>query len=149
MIFIFEGPDGSGKTTLAEKLQQQTGYPLIHHSNPQPGEGWFADYMDLIAKHGPTGLILDRSWTSDFGYAPVFRPTEQMFLPQYQALDCAVKAYGGGVYVYCTSSIHTLWKRCKVRGEDFVKNRLQLEGRYIKIMRCFSRNMKRKVACCR
>ena len=38
MIIIIEGPDGSGKTTLAEKLSRQTKYPIIHRSQPKTDE---------------------------------------------------------------------------------------------------------------
>ena len=35
MIIIIEGPDGSGKTTLAEKLSRQTKYPILHRTQPK------------------------------------------------------------------------------------------------------------------
>ena len=38
MVIIIEGPDGSGKTTLAEKLSRQTKYPIIHRSQPKTDE---------------------------------------------------------------------------------------------------------------
>ena len=35
MIFILEGPDGSGKTTLANQLSKQTGFKVIHKVQPK------------------------------------------------------------------------------------------------------------------
>ena len=38
MIIIIEGPDGSGKTTLANQLSKQTGYKIIHRVQPKSEE---------------------------------------------------------------------------------------------------------------
>jgi thymidylate kinase len=38
MIVIIEGPDGSGKTTLANQLSRQTGYKIIHRTRPKSEE---------------------------------------------------------------------------------------------------------------
>ena len=38
MIVIIEGPDGSGKTTLANQLSKQTGYKIIHRVQPKSEE---------------------------------------------------------------------------------------------------------------
>ena len=38
MILIIEGPDGAGKTTLAEQISGQTGWPIEHRSKPETPE---------------------------------------------------------------------------------------------------------------
>ena len=38
MIIIIEGPDGAGKTTLAEQISRQTKYPIIHRTKPKNEE---------------------------------------------------------------------------------------------------------------
>ena len=38
MVIIIEGPDGAGKTTLAEQLSRQTGYTIVHMSQPKTEE---------------------------------------------------------------------------------------------------------------
>ena len=38
MLIIIEGPDGSGKTSLANKIAAQTGWPIVHRSQPKNEE---------------------------------------------------------------------------------------------------------------
>ena len=71
MILIIEGPDGSGKTTLAEKLSKQTGFPVIHRSQPKTEEekaNMMKGYMETI-KSGKNA-IFDRCWYSEMAYGP-------------------------------------------------------------------------------
>ena len=61
MIIIIEGPDGSGKTTLAEKLSRQTKYPIIHRSQPKTDEEkklMMGEYLQTI--RSGKNMIFDR-----------------------------------------------------------------------------------------
>ena len=86
MIIIIEGPDGSGKTTLANQLSKQAGYKVIHRVQPKTeeekiiigllkvennqalsalkeksqlsGKKWDAA-MKGLAKHGLTKVVVD------------------------------------------------------------------------------------------
>lgn len=120
MIFILEGPDGAGKTMLANKLQEQTGYMLLHRSQPKTEEDkkrMMDEYMQVL-KSGKN-CIMDRCWYSEMVYGPVMRDASVISYPQMYALEKQL-AQVGGLIIYCTGSLKTLWKRCQSRGEDYI-----------------------------
>lgn len=120
MIIILEGPDGSGKSTLASKLQAQTGYMLLHRSQPKSEEEkvkMMDEYLHVI-KSGKN-CIFDRAWYSEMVYGPVMRDASVIDYPQMYALEKAL-AKCGAIVVYCTAPTNVLWKRCTTRGEDYI-----------------------------
>ena len=119
MIIIIEGPDGSGKTTLAKKIAEQAGYEYIHNVQPEhEGQDMAQMYDDLIKGH--TNLVLDRAWYSEMAYGPTMRDHSCISYPDMYWLEKLV-AKKGGMIIYCTDSVNTLWKRCQKRGEDYIK----------------------------
>jgi thymidylate kinase len=120
MIIIIEGPDGSGKTTLAKTLSEKTGWPIIHRSAPKSEEEKKAMkvmYHSLIAEN--TNAILDRCWYSEMAYGPTMRDESVISYPEMYELEKCILA-NGALLIYCTSDKQTLWKRCQQRGEDYV-----------------------------
>ena len=75
-LFIIEGPDGAGKSTLANALAVATGAPVVHlgpFKDVSEGlERLYAEAM-LPAVLGYSDVILDRSWLSERPYGAVFR----------------------------------------------------------------------------
>lgn len=123
MILILEGPDGSGKTTLAEQLQRQTGYQLLHRTQPKNEEDkkrMMDEYVQVL-KAGKN-VIMDRAWYSELVYGPVMRDTSVLTYPQMYELE-KLAAKNGAIVIYCTAPEATLWKRCMRRGEDYITNR--------------------------
>lgn len=123
MLIILEGPDGAGKSMLAEKLSQQTGYKIVHRSNPKTEEEK-AQMMGMYLQDciNCKGLILDRCWYSELVYGPVMRDKSVMTYSQMYELE-AKASKGGAIIIYCTGSKTTLWKRCNRRGEHYIKDR--------------------------
>lgn len=120
MIILIEGPDGAGKTTLAEKLSKQTGYVLLHRSYPKTAEemaNMMQEYMQVI-KSGKN-CIIDRCWYSEMVYGPIMRNETNISYPDMYELERAV-ARVGGIVIYCTGNRKVLWQRCTERGEDYV-----------------------------
>lgn len=122
MIIIIEGPDGSGKTTLANKIKEQTGYMLLHRSHQTDAnpESLFDEYAQVI-KAGKN-CIMDRGWYSEMAYGPVMRGTSIISYPQMYELE-RLLAKNGALLIHCTAPEQTLWKRCLKRGEDYVTKR--------------------------
>jgi thymidylate kinase len=122
MKIILEGVDGSGKTSLAEQLSRQTGYPIIHHSKPETEEdrlGMLQMYLkDCKSK---TNAILDRSWYSELVYGKVMRNKSYINIPQMYELEETL-AKTGGLIIYCTGLASILWKVAMHRGEDYITN---------------------------
>lgn len=120
MLLIIEGPDGSGKTSLAEQLSKQTGYPIIHRSQPKSDEEkavMFEEYLQL-AKSGKNA-ILDRCWYSEMVYGPVMRDASVLSYPDMYQIESAAAKHGA-IIIYCTDDVKVLWNRCKRRGEDYI-----------------------------
>lgn len=101
-IIILEGPDGVGKTTLAEALQEYLGARYIHLTYR------WKDKMDLyhrsaimncahLAQHHP--VILDRWWISEILYAEAYRGGSK-FMKSFFLLDYVATKIGA-VYVAC------------------------------------------------
>lgn len=120
MIIILEGPDGSGKTTLANQIAEQTGYMLLHRSQPKTDEDkkrMMDEYLQVIR----TGknCIFDRSWYSEMVYGPVMRDASVISYPQMYDLERSLTKRGA-IIIYCTQTMETLWQRCGKRGEDYI-----------------------------
>lgn len=120
MFIIIEGPDGAGKTMLANKLRDQTGYMLLHRSQPKTEEEkakMMDEYLQVI-KSGKN-CIFDRAWYSEMVYGPVMRDASVIDYPQMYALEKSL-AKCGAIVIHCTAPANTLWKRCTTRGEDYI-----------------------------
>lgn len=120
MIIIIEGPDGSGKTTLAEKLSKQTGYPVVHRSQPKSEEEklqMLRGYVDAIDVG--KNVIFDRCWYSEMAYGPVMRDESVITYPEMYLLEEKL-AKNGAIIIYCTDKPKTLWKRATKRGEEYI-----------------------------
>ena len=123
MIIIIEGPDGSGKTSLAEKISKQTKYPIIHRTQPKSEEEkkrMMGEYLQLIRSN--KNCILDRCWYSEMAYGPVMRDASVLSYPQMYELE-EMLAKTGAIIIYATGPKAALWQRCQRRGEDYVTSR--------------------------
>lgn len=75
-VTIFEGPDGAGKSTLAQEYAKCTGAKYIHHGPyKQVGDGLARMFVEsmLPALLGYQDVVLDRCWISEPIYADAFR----------------------------------------------------------------------------
>ena len=106
-FIIVEGPDSSGKTTLAKFLAVRCGGVYLHMS----GFKSLHDCMPAYHDHTLRGIewtlenvpghtiILDRSWPSEFVYGREFRPQYVDNFP-YKEFQSRIRNVGG-VYVFC------------------------------------------------
>ena len=75
-LTIFEGCDGSGKTTAAREFAEQTGAKYVHfHNLPRIKKGLGRMYVEamLPALLGYQEVVFDRSWLSETPYGEAFR----------------------------------------------------------------------------
>lgn len=142
MIFIIEGPDGAGKTTLCQRLLSAIpGSELKHFSAPatkEEADNYYKVYAKLLqfCDRNKT-IILDRCWYSDMVYGPIMRNSQEMIQEHADMLAGMVVASGGGVVIYCTAKPQTLWSRCKRRGETYITDYgtlVKLHDRYEAVM---------------
>ena len=99
-IFILEGPDGVGKTTLAKELVRQTNGKYIHLRYRWPDR--IFDYHTAAIRYAArsdTAVIIDRWWPSEAVYASCYRGGSPWPLQGRIADRVARKL--GAVYIYC------------------------------------------------
>lgn len=71
-MFILEGPDGSGKSVLSEKLGRLLGVPVLHHGGPPRSSEELGERLER--QFDSFGHIIDRSpIVSERVYGPVIR----------------------------------------------------------------------------
>lgn len=74
-MIIVEGMDNSGKTTLCEKLESKSNFPVIHSPGPPQVvgiEAWFSFVRDTLTREVP--CIYDRHPIfSEYIYGPLLR----------------------------------------------------------------------------
>lgn len=139
MIFIIEGPDGSGKTTLANKIAQMTGYKVVHRTQPKTQEEkdeMMSDYLHFA--NTTRNVILDRCWYSEMVYGKVMRDESYIDYPEMYALEKALLRHGAMI-IYCTGPKSVLWKRATERGEDYITSKekfVEICDEYDAIMKC-------------
>ena len=104
MIYILEGPDGVGKTTLAKKIKEIEGKKVFYmhlrvHKNMRL---WHTASARLaIKKHKEGRLdIIDRHWPSEQCYSYIFRRG-----PSYDPIDIYHWLKKAGTkYIWCLPS---------------------------------------------
>jgi len=127
MIIMLEGPDGSGKTTLAKRLSKQTGYKVIRSVRPETDEEktqMMNQYMRTIRTR--KNIIFDRCWYSEMVYGLVMRDASVISYPQMYDLERQLMK-AGAMIIYCTDSKAALWARCQERGEDYIKDKVTFD----------------------
>jgi hypothetical protein len=133
-LTIFEGPDGSGKTTAAKRYADFTGARYVHFSAlPRVNTGLARMYVEamLPAVLGYQDVVFDRSWLSEMPYGMAFREgrdrlnSAQRRMLERLALRC------GAVVVACDPG----WERIEAsfiarRGQEMLKSVGQLREVY-------------------
>ena len=104
-FLIIEGPDSSGKTTLAKFLAERTqslywhssGHPLLHSIMPI----YHIKMLESIEDNLKMGrsVVHDRSWPSEFIYGRELRPQLVDSFPFKEFQDRINKF--GGRYIFC------------------------------------------------
>lgn len=99
-IFILDGPDATGKTTLAKELVEKTGGKYFHLTYRWKDR--IFDYHTAairLAARSTTPVILDRWWPSEAVYAKAFREGSDWPL-QGRMTDRIARKFGA-IYVLC------------------------------------------------
>ena len=114
MIIIFEGPDGSGKTTLAAKVRQVANTANLHtaHHGPYPGvsandlaHAYFMSLTPALTYNDT--VLMDRSWYSEPIYAKAVRNTESRIVTTHRRMLERAAMSRKAVVVQCLPSLET------------------------------------------
>lgn len=108
-MIILEGPDNSGKSTLAAKLKRDTGLPVIHSVKPKEDMSSIQVYHHCLNQVAPkdTLSILDRvTAISESIYGPICRGKSALGMYQKDALlDIWQRPY---TIIYCRPDDETI-----------------------------------------
>lgn len=124
MIIILEGTEGGCKTTVAEKISAQTGWPIEHRSKPETElerQQMYEDYKQSILSR--RNLIWDRCWYSEMVYGPIMRDQSYINQEQMYEFEQLLVENGGAILVHCTDNIEIQWARATARGEEYVTDK--------------------------
>lgn len=91
-ILVLEGPDGSGKSTIADRVVELTGARLVKFDAPdgdRPGGEFerFTRPIKNVVLEGVELIVLDRFYYSEFVYGPHFRGGVLGDLGQYARIE--------------------------------------------------------------
>lgn len=132
MNIIIEGPDGAGKTTLANQLAEALNLQIVHFVAPTDDSSQFEMYRNFFID--AKNVILDRAWYSDMVYGPIFRGKAEIRSDSMRELERGAE---DTILIYCTGDIGEMWYAAEQRGEDFVETYdqyLQICERYDDVM---------------
>ena len=126
MLIILEGPDGAGKTTLAEALMAgfyrkwPSGTFTVEHRGPLSPD---VDPVDeyTLPDYDPTDrtnlVVCDRWHLSETVYGPIYRGASRVDLAFHEKwLDDR-----GALKLYVTAPLSVLTARVSERGDDFIE----------------------------
>lgn len=79
-IVILEGPDGAGKTTLANELVVKYGFRYKHEGPPPISADLHAHYLKVLNEsiESPFDTVHDRLWLGERIYGPVARGLDRL-----------------------------------------------------------------------
>lgn len=125
-IYVLEGPDLAGKSTLAAKLASLSFAPADIVSFGPPAEGTTStqllqEYMTNVLNAGTSGatVIFDRLHIGEFIYGPTFRGKSLLSMRQIEAIDALLDGIGA-VKIFVDAPDNTLAYRHTIRGDDMV-----------------------------
>jgi len=113
MLIVFEGPDGAGKTSIAEGVQRKLHATRTHCGPPHPSRA-FDHWMQIVqlASDASHNVVCDRLHWGDAVYAAKYRPDTGP-----QLTDCEFNRINqeiarlNGIIVYVTASADVLRER--------------------------------------
>lgn len=132
MNIIIEGPDGAGKTSLANQLASALNLEIVHFVAPTDNSSQFDMYRSFLLE--ATNTILDRAWYSDMVYGPIFRGKAEIRADAMRELERGAE---DTVVIYCTGPEYAMWLAAQERGETYVETYTQYKEicrRYDEVM---------------
>lgn len=127
-VIILEGPDGGGKTTLANYLHDTYGYRIHKFNQPRPGEDLFTTYTQALldAVQGWQPVVFDRHYLGESVYGPIMRGVDTLG-EMGQTLIERLCAANGVPVILCLPTFNQLVKNWEdKKGNDYLKTQKQL-----------------------
>jgi hypothetical protein len=121
-VIIIEGVDGTGKTTLANKIIDKLLLPYgryCHLGPPSANAPWpaWAEYMSVLQMKGVTDMIFDRLMFGEAVYGPIVRQDHRMTFEHLRMLQRVTLGHRG-VLVVCKPPYEVAKKNWAARQKD-------------------------------
>lgn len=118
MIIIFEGPDGSGKTTLARATvdllaQADLDRPALYVHASAPERHPLVEYTSPIRPG--RNYVIDRWHLGEMIYGPAYRGKAGLTKEQFWAVEQYLYDMGA-ILIHCNGPADVLARRIRVRG---------------------------------
>ena len=123
-VIIIEGPDGSGKTYLCEKLRDMFGYTIVHEGPPPAGEVplYYYGHKLLKAFSSDKHTVFDRFHLGECVYAPLKRGVDTLGMAGVTLIERVYHAYGGQLVIALPSYHRAManWSVKKFANDDYL-----------------------------
>jgi hypothetical protein len=135
-LTIFEGPDGAGKTTLAQAYAKETNARYLHFDalrGIKTGAGLARHYAEAImpAVLGYQDIVMDRCWLSEEPYAEVYHHEQGRLGRAHTRMLERLALRCGAVVVLCAPPLEVVRENYLSRqGEEMLESVAQLEQVY-------------------
>jgi hypothetical protein len=118
MLFVIEGADGTGKSTLARRILEATGGGRYIHANA-PTRHPLVEYTEPLIEYRPGGetWVLDRWHLGELVYGPLYRGKAGLSPQQFAAVDEYLSELGA-VLILMHEDPKVLAHRLRERGEE-------------------------------
>ena len=115
-VIILEGCDKTGKTTLAKRLSEVTGYNIIKCSAPEGDP-----YIEYVSKlFNVDNVIFDRFCYGELVYGPIYRKKSQLSDVQLYNIELLLQARDAQL-IYCYADQDFIVEKFKTEDETFAK----------------------------
>lgn len=128
-VIVLEGPDCSGKSTLAKQLATFHGFEYRHIGKPRPNEDVFRTYtLELWrALKSPNPVVFDRLYLGETIYGPIMRG-QSLLSPMQQRLIERLMMANDVKQVICLPDFEVCHEKWRARlGQEYVKLDQQLK----------------------
>lgn len=130
MLFIFEGCDGTGKTTLAKRLAPILDADIIHCTTETPNDYPF--FSEIVSASISRNIIADRFCYGQF----VYQTERERKLSQTQLFQLEAEMLNAGVkLIYVTADTKDIMDRLISRGETTAKSVDDIKSGFVSILK--------------
>lgn len=114
MRIALDGVDGTGKTTISEKLANKYGCNIVRLTNG--GDRSLSSYINFMRLQN---VVHDRTFISEIVYPKYFKREIRLLLEDVPTLFCRLKFHKIKTFIL-TASNETIAERLGKRGDEFI-----------------------------